>query len=272
MFRIGGWWYLVFSEYRDVWSTHYRMARSPQGPWLTPADDGFDERAYYAAKTVSDGTRRFIAGWLCTKEGQQDGGKYEWGGSLMVHELLQRQDGTLGAGLPKEVEEAYTTACELTPQPEMGQWRTQGDALVAQGRSEFCFARLAELPEEFTFHTTMRWQPNTRSLGISLRAGKPLADGYMVSIEPERRMLKFDRWLRAWDTPWMERPLVVEGDQAELQVIMAGSEIAIYVNGTVALSGRAYDLKGGSIGLFVSEGEGEFSECRLMTRREAARE
>ena len=64
----------------------------------------------------------------------------------------------------------------------------------------------------------------------------------------------------------MERLLPVKGSSAELQVVMSGSEVAIYVDGTVALSGRVYDLRCGSIGRCVSEGEATFSECQIHTR------
>ena len=266
MFCIGEWWYLVFSEYHDIWSTRYRMARSAEGPWLAPADDCFDGRAFYAARTVSDGRRRFLIGWLSTKEGERDGGKYEWGGSLLVHELHQRPDGTLSAALPKEVEASFNAASSLSPKPELGTWTIAGDELTAQAQNEFSFLRLAELSDNCVFKTTIRWSPETRSCGLALRADEPLNDWYMVSLEPRGGVLKFDRWLRAWDYPWMERPLTVKGSSAELIVVISGSEVVIYVDGMVALSGRAYDLRGGSVGLFVSEGEASFGEYKLYTR------
>ena len=55
LFRMGDWWYLVFSEFSDLVRTRYRMSRSLKGPWLTPKNDYFDGRAFYAAKTASDG-------------------------------------------------------------------------------------------------------------------------------------------------------------------------------------------------------------------------
>ena len=33
LFRIGDWWYLVYSEFTDRFVTRYRMSRSPEGPW-----------------------------------------------------------------------------------------------------------------------------------------------------------------------------------------------------------------------------------------------
>ena len=36
LFRIGDWWYLVFSEFTDRIVTTYRMSSSPFGPWVSP--------------------------------------------------------------------------------------------------------------------------------------------------------------------------------------------------------------------------------------------
>ena len=52
-FRMGDWYYLVFSSYADRYQTMYRKSRSPYGPWQTPEVDTFDTRAFYAAKTGS---------------------------------------------------------------------------------------------------------------------------------------------------------------------------------------------------------------------------
>ena len=48
LFKMGNYWYLLFSE---NWSsnagTHYRMATSPNGPWITPANDRLDGSYLY---------------------------------------------------------------------------------------------------------------------------------------------------------------------------------------------------------------------------------
>ena len=55
IFYMNGWWYLVFSQFTDRFQTLYRMSRSCNGPWIRPKTDSFDGRAFYAAKTCSDG-------------------------------------------------------------------------------------------------------------------------------------------------------------------------------------------------------------------------
>ncbi len=84
--------------------THYRMGKSLAGPWLAPANDTFDGGAFYAAKTASDGRRRFAFGWNPTREGETDTGKWEWGGHMVVHELKLHGDGGIAVSIPPEVE------------------------------------------------------------------------------------------------------------------------------------------------------------------------
>ena len=36
IFRMGRWWYLVYSEFTDRFTTRYRISRSPDGPWTAP--------------------------------------------------------------------------------------------------------------------------------------------------------------------------------------------------------------------------------------------
>src|SRR5262249_13307817 len=100
LFRIGEWWYLLYSTYSERSVTHYRMSRSLQGPWLAPAVDTFDARAYYAAKSAGVGHQRYLFGWLPTRTHEKDDGEWNWGGQLVVHELLQGPEGLLALRAP----------------------------------------------------------------------------------------------------------------------------------------------------------------------------
>lgn len=107
LFQMGNWWYLIYSEYTDRWITRYVMSESPTGPWKIPQDDQFDGRAFYAAKSASDGKNRYLFGWITTRQEDQDQGNWMWGGCLGVHQLLQRPDGTLFCKMPDTVEKAF---------------------------------------------------------------------------------------------------------------------------------------------------------------------
>ena len=72
LFKMGDWWYLVFSEFTDKISTTYRMSKTPYGPWHAPLNNTFDGHAFYAAKSWVDSTgRRILFGWNCIKNNEQ---------------------------------------------------------------------------------------------------------------------------------------------------------------------------------------------------------
>lgn len=96
IFKMGDWWYLVFSEYSEGNKIHYRRSKNLYGPWEAPFDDAFDGRAYYAGRTAFDGERRVLFGWVPTRIDNDDKNAYLWGGTFVPHEVFQKEDGHLG--------------------------------------------------------------------------------------------------------------------------------------------------------------------------------
>lgn len=76
-----------------------------------------DSRAFYAGKTASDGTNRYIWGWCPTRAGNDNGNvgdvEPEWAGNLVAQRLIQHEDGTLTLGVPDAIDRKYTSAQEV---------------------------------------------------------------------------------------------------------------------------------------------------------------
>jgi beta-fructofuranosidase len=267
LFKIGAWWYLVFSEFSDRFATRYRMARSPRGPWLAPAEDACDARAWYAAKSASDGTRRFLCGWLADREGQSDEGGWQWGGNLVAHELLQRPNGTLGVRPPEAVVAAFATALPLTPQPVLGPWQVSTNGIAVDSTARFSVLTLGAMPGECLLEAQVAFQTGTAALGLVLRAADTLEEYFQLRLEPARQRMVIDRWPRPGDVPFLlERPLALEpGHPVQLRVFTEGSCLVAYAN-DVALSCRMYGRAEGLAGLFVAEGTASFHEVKIKGR------
>lgn len=268
LFRIGEWWYLVYSTFSDRCVTHYRMSRSLAGPWLAPANDTFDGRAYYAAKTAGDGNRRFIFGWLPTREGEQDDGPWQWGGELVVHAILQQEDGTLAVRAPRPVLAQFTTLSPSAPIPLLGAWKRVGNIFTASAAGRFSALAHGAMPDECLIEMTLRYQPGTVSCGALLRASDDLESYYQVRLEPGNGRLVVDRWPRPGDQAFMlERPLPTwAGQPITLRLLVSGSSLVVYADDRVALSCRLYDHPQGNLDLFVTEGEATFLGVTMKTR------
>ena len=271
LFKMGDWNYLVFSEFSEGCLTRYRMSRTVDGPWRTPpgADGGesFDGRAYYAAKTASDGHRRYAFGWLPTRHGEKDDGHFQWGGNLVVHEIIQQNDGVLTVRVPHEILASFSKDTPLTPTPKLGEWRTDGASVSCSsaGRQSICL--LGAMPAECLIETTLNVDSVSRA-GVLLRVDGNADKYYQLRIEPARQRVVIDRWPRPGDQPFMlERPVALRrGEPVNLKIIASGTCLVAYINDRVALSCRMYDHISGEWGVFAEDGDAQFATCALKVR------
>ena len=288
LFRIGGWWYLVFSQFTDRFQTVYRMSRSLSGPWQRPANDAFDARAFYAAKTGTDGRRRYIYGWNPTRgrntwgfdpdprhEGD-DYKTYDWGGSMVVHEVWQHEDGTLGVRPIPALKEALTVPSPVKWQPLNGGW-TVGDAAVSVDSPQAYASILSvnDVPEVCRFEMSFAFGPGTDRVALAAQVDGEFARGYYFYFDPKRERVEYKSALRmheqgGWTFPWdveLSRPLSLQpGRRYDVALYVDHSVMVLYVNDDVALSVRAYDLHDRRFGLAVADGSAEFTNIRLLTR------
>ncbi len=100
-------WILVIYSWDMV--TYYAMSDSIYGPFETPEDNILDGTGFcfYAAKTAEFQGTRYLCGWIGRKPEPKDTGNYNWAGSLVIHELVQKEDGTLGVREPSDLRDYF---------------------------------------------------------------------------------------------------------------------------------------------------------------------
>lgn len=108
-FKLGKYYYLFFSEFNVDRVTRYLYSTSMRGPWKRLKDDRIDGRAYYAAKTTEYKGKRYSFGWVPSKHENDDlAGNWEWGGSLVCHELYNDKTGRLYQRPVENVEKLFS--------------------------------------------------------------------------------------------------------------------------------------------------------------------
>ena len=107
-FEWNGRYYLVFSI---TGSAHYRMSEHPFGPWICPINDAFDSLQIHVPKTARFKNRYISAGFLPGHKAEYPI-NIPYAGNIIMHELIQRPDGTLGVKMPEEVLPAYSLVFE----------------------------------------------------------------------------------------------------------------------------------------------------------------
>ncbi|WP_337970258.1 hypothetical protein [Virgibacillus salexigens] len=257
LFKMGDWWYLVYTEYSDKSKTRYVMSKTIDGPWITPKDDAFDGRAYYAARTAFDGQRRVLFGWVATKENDDDLGTFQWGGAFIPHEVYQREDATLGV---KPVDSLWNSFKNHRSIPDT--------TLTAKyGRNETLIIDNTE--KFYIFESTIKFDSNTRDFSLRLFKDTETDESYEFLFSIVDNQLIFDKnpcfpWFQLMNKG-LDRPLKLKAEtEYNLKLIVDGTIFTLYIDG-VALNVRGYKELGTGLAIAVNEGQLEFKNIKYSS-------
>jgi len=266
IFQMGGTWYLVFSEFSDKGATHYRTSTSLEGPWKKPARDLFDGKGFYAAKTGSLGDRRFLFGWVPTRQNSKDYMKWDWAGNLAVHELVRSGDGTLGVKAPDEVTALFSQEMPLTVVRKLGSAAAQDGALKLDGNGGLVGVVFGALPPTAKITGTVTFDKKVEYTGIVFGVPEEAEKAYGIRLQPEQNRVRYDA--APGDTlgsiePDMQTPVeLTPGKAYDFTIIIENDVLSFYI-GDVALTTRIYKMPGGDWGWYSGGGTTSVDSLKL---------
>lgn len=282
IFKMGNYWYMVYSEsFRTSWSrkVKYMMANSYEelkdcfnnGPkWPADGHEGvLDTRAFYAAKTASNGTDRYIWGWCPFRSGSDihemninvgggDGNEPNWSGALVCHKIIQHENGTLTLGEVPAIKAKYNEAQTVSVMASNG----YNDGTLTGNDAYVLYNRLGTHNHiSFTVKTSNNWD----KFGISLVRSTDLDYYYTMVVNPEdenHRKVNFEQegyrivtveengkkvekkiygkgFIDGIDGYWFERP---SDNVYNIDIYTDNSVMVMYINDNVCYTNRIYGI------------------------------
>lgn len=266
IFKMGDYWYLVYSEaYRAPWSrkVKYMMARSyddlkacfndPGAHWPQDGKEGvLDSRAFYAGKTASNGTDRYIWGWCPYRVGstvfEKDinvgaDGEPAWAGALVCHKIIQHADGTLTVGEVPAMAAKYDKEQPVTVMDSNG----YNNGTLSGDGAYVLFNRLgAHNHISMTVKTSNNWD----KFGISVVRGSDSGKYYTIVVNPEGedwRKINFEEegengkgFIEGIDGYGFARPA---DNTYDIDIYTDNSVLVMYINDNVAYTQRIYGIQ-----------------------------
>ena len=236
-----GWYYLLFGQ---DGATHYRMARTSQGPWLTPAIDILDGPEAHVMKTAPfTGGRRIGVSFI------PEGG---WGGNLVFRELVQNTDGTLGTTFPSEMIPAANGSEAHAP-------------ITVHAPEGFGAAELDHVAANVRMTAILTPSPGTAAFGITLHAEAGMKNGLQLVFRPAIGQMQ---WVST-EANSLARPLATidgAGDlkgPVNIELIAKEDIFDVSANGIHTLVHRAPGLQGTHAYLFVQDGNAAVSNLTV---------
>lgn len=265
VFKMGDWWYLVYSEkLAAIRKVQYFKGRTLEelkaatandaGIWPDGHEGFLDSRAFYAGKTASDGTNRYIWGWCPTREGNDNTNigaapnEPQWAGNLVAHRIIQHEDGTLTLGAVEGINQKYASDSTLKEMAESengvsgsnGTYTLTGDAYVL-------FNRL-NVHNKISF--TVKTSGDDDRFGFSFVRGTDSKKYYSVIVNPEgngKRKLNFEEeggdgkgFIEGADGYLFDKPA---DNIYNVTIYTDNSVCVVYINENVAYTNRIYGIQ-----------------------------
>ena len=255
IFKMGDWWYLIYSDIESFdRKVHYLKGRTldelkacgPDAVWPDSKEGTLDSRAYYAAKTASDGVSRMIWGWCPVRPGEDNADvKSGWGGALVCHELRQNDDGTLVCVAPEAVKASFADACPVSEKAGEEWSGSDGNYTISDG-GYVLFSRLSTR-NLITFD--VKAEPADK-FGFSFCRGGDSEVWYSMVVNPENgntnRKLNLEQqgpkgsgFLDGGDSYVFPN---AADDTYHVTVITDNSVCVVYINDVLVYTSRLYGL------------------------------
>jgi beta-fructofuranosidase len=262
---MGDWWYLVFSE-APVYSRQvkYVMAKSWEElktrldppAWPDGSEDfaKLDSRAFYAGKTASNGTDRYIWGWCPIRDNYKtdiykantsvSGDKEPaWGGALVCHRIVQHSDGKLSLGEVPGIKAKYNQAQSVSVMSSSG-W---ANGKLSGDDAYVLYNRLGSHNHiSLTVTTSNKWD----KFGISVVRGTDSDRYYTMVVNPESessRKINFEEegkggkgFIGGIDGYFFPTP---EDNTYHIDIYTDNSVLVMYINDNVCYTQRIYGIQ-----------------------------
>ncbi|MAM19169.1 MAG: glycoside hydrolase family 32 protein [Christiangramia sp.] len=260
LFKMGDYWYLIFSENWKDKITHYRVATSSTGPWEKPVNDMVDGQYFYAGKTVSDGTNRYLAGWTARKSPETNSGTKDFGGNLVVHELEQQADGKLlSVKAPSSVSSVFTNSEASEVQETSSGVTENGNSFhidASEGQSKVVFQNLNG-SSMVSGTVSISQEANA---GFFLGGNNNPSESFRIQLEPRNNKII------AINNGTFENVVYFNFDantNYNFELYIDGSVAVLYLNDEVALSSRIYGIYESPWGIYGEFASSEFGDIQI---------
>ncbi len=267
VFKMGDWWYLTYSDMSAFERrVHYlkgktidelKAATNPN--WPDSKEGALDCRAFYAGNTASDGTDRYMWGWCPERRGKDNTdisaeAEPKWGGTLVAHKLMQREDGTLYLAPVPAMNDKYAAAKDVkvvkTWGIEEGNLTIADSVYTMAAYSSVMFSTLG-----YHNHLSMTVTTDSKAdrFGISFVRGdrkdgdKTYEKYYSIMVCPDgdKHFIRFEEEQGKWelkgggsyafDTP--------EDNTYKIDIYTDNSVLVMYINDIVTYTQRIYGIQ-----------------------------
>ena len=263
--ELNGFYYLAFSEQGENRVTHYLYKTSHDDTeWKKFERDSIDAGGFYAGRLEKAGDKLFAFAWCARLSGGVSGG-FDWGGSLVTHELAQKENGELCAVIPENYKKFFSheAVYKTVSGDKVSDFEFDGTKFSAYGMQEL---------SSNVVRISMNVEANgdTGNFGLSFGLDGNFNNrlgSAVVAFELEKGRITcyngVSNILRYGD-PLTSVAFNFEKDKSySADVIIDGEILTVYLNGEVALTARITDMKENNFAFYSNGAKAKIQDVKF---------
>ena len=259
--ELNGKYYLAYSEQGDNRVTHYRYKDSHDGEWKRFSRDAIDASGFYAGRLEKAGDKLYAFAW-CARLTGGNTGTFDWAGNLVTHEIRQGENGELFPVMSKTYKDYFVNEVKYPNNKE------EDIKVYAFDGTKFASTSLKKLSTNVT-RMSFKIKPHGDSgdfgltFGVDNQYDNRLGSGIVAFDLSNNKLVSFNNVsnIIRYGSELAHINYVFNADQQyQVDVIVAGEVISVYLNNEIALTSRLMDMEGYSFGFYSNKAKAEIKE------------
>lgn len=267
LFRFGNYYYLFYS-----WNcvTYYAISESIYGPFVEPENNVLDGTGFvfYAAKTAQLNGKRYLCGWVGRTDLRDDHGPYNWAGNMVIHELIQYDDGLLGIREPETLKAYFSEQLACNAVRTCGTVEEYyGIYLLRADHSQFALADFGVRPETVLLECDVVLGKEGLA-GFAFGQGTDYENFTCLTLDAKNHSIHYEGTKLSnlsGTAPVIKTAFHFDpGTHYHVTLVAEKEIVVLYLDDAKALSSRIYhSIDGAHIALFAKEKEAAFHNLTI---------
>jgi beta-fructofuranosidase len=243
--------------------TYYAVSDSIDGPFVAPKDNILDGKGmiggngfvFYAPKTAEIDGNTYLCGWIGRAGLSSDSGVYQWAGNVMIHQLVQHENGTLRVKAPEPYDDFFTVDKPFRAEMAVGEGKISGNniSLFAEEGS-YSVADMGTRPASMTLECDVTIDEDGCA-GFAFGGSEEDAAYTALCLDAKQNLLHYEGY-EISDLDTMEPQALTKFDFSQedvhhVKLVCENEIVVLYVDDVKALSSRiTHSIGGAHIGVF----------------------
>lgn len=268
--QLGNYYYLAYSEQGDNRVTHYRYKTAEEykashnGGWKKFDRDSIDSAGFYAGRLEKAGEKLYAFAWCARLSGGSSGG-FDWGGSLVTHELRQGENGELFAVMPQNYKDIFSH--EKTYNSVDG-GKIEGFVFDGQKFTAYGAEKLSKNVTRISLTIEVNGDKGDFGLtfGLSGDFNNRLGSA-VIAFEAEKGRVTCYNGVSSilrYGAPLTSVAFGFEKDKKyNADIIIDGEILTVYLNGEIALTARITDMKQSNFAFYSNGANSKIQDIKF---------